>query len=196
MAAVGTIVVAGGLLTSEAGADSYACPSMTGDVHAGFSPGAENNVVVGFRSQPDRVRIDDVTDGFAPFTCTKNVPFTEVDVTLNDMDDSVRLDAKGLGGNWKALPKAIDAGLVGLTGRDSLRGHKGFDDADGGERSDTIKTFGGADDVAGGSGKDVIEAGSGNDTIHANDGFVDRIDCGKGDDTVTADLTDKIAANC
>jgi BNR repeat-like domain len=50
--------------------------------------------------------------------------------------------------------------------------------------------------IVGTPAPDRILAGPGNDFIQAAFGGVDSVDCGAGNDLVTADLTDKVAANC
>ena len=156
-----------------------------------------NKVKVGYKKSPEKVHIDDRGDQFDGNTCTKTVPFTELTVALNDLDDSVRLDAKGLGGSWKALAKGISARMVGLTGHDKLRGHDGPDDAEGGEGKDTITTLGGADEIDGGGGKDLIRSGPGADNIDVTDyAKPDEVHCGPGDDTVIAEKADDVAADC
>ena len=54
----------------------------------------------------------------------------------------------------------------------------------------------GADHIASGDGRDAITAGGGADSVDARDGEADVIDCGAGKDTVVADRTDRVAANC
>ena len=54
----------------------------------------------------------------------------------------------------------------------------------------------GNDTIIGGPGNDVLRGGSGDDTIKAHDGVEDRIYCGKGNDTVSADKVDKVSTDC
>jgi hypothetical protein len=56
--------------------------------------------------------------------------------------------------------------------------------------ANTITTDTGADTVTGGAGSDTISTLAGDDTVHARDGYPDRISCGPGTDTVTADALD------
>jgi Tol biopolymer transport system component len=77
--------------------------------------------------------------------------------------------------------------ICGLDGSDWINGGAGNDHLDGGPGNDTI---------IGGPGHDTIVAGPGNDVIHARDGARDRIDCGKGIDTVYADPVDVVARDC
>lgn len=74
---------------------------------------------------------------------------------------------------------AID--LKGLGGTDRIVAGPGEDFIDGGT---------GDDELTGGTGFDYIVAGAGNDQVFVRDGQTDRVLCGDGADTVTADATD------
>jgi hypothetical protein len=52
------------------------------------------------------------------------------------------------------------------------------------------------DVLVGTQAPDTIVAGVGNDAIQAAWGGIDTVDCGRGIDIVSADLTDKVAPNC
>ena len=102
-----------------------------------------------------------------PVTCTAGT----VHVAAGDGDDSVQLP--------DAPPLAVSA--------------------DGGPGADTIVTAGGSQTLAGDTGNDYLDAGAGadsylggagNDLIAAADGVVDRVDCGDGLDSVSADPGD------
>jgi hypothetical protein len=54
----------------------------------------------------------------------------------------------------------------------------------------------GDDTLVGKGGSDILNAYGGNDTIDARDGFVDRVHCGAGSDTVTADTLDLVDSDC
>jgi len=60
----------------------------------------------------------------------------------------------------------------------------------------TIHGTAGSDAIVGTPAADTIVAGAGNDLIQAAFGGVDRIDCGPGRDIVSADQSDRVAANC
>lgn len=66
----------------------------------------------------------------------------------------------------------------------------------GSDRPNHLTTGDDHDVVAGGAGRDVIRSGGGDDTIDARDGEPDRVDCGKGADTVLADAIDQLADSC
>ncbi|MDA0164189.1 Ig-like domain-containing protein [Solirubrobacter ginsenosidimutans] len=59
-----------------------------------------------------------------------------------------------------------------------------------------LTTDDGNDTLIGGAGNDVLDAFGGDDTIDARDGFVDRVHCGDGNDTVTADTRDLVDGDC
>jgi Ca2+-binding RTX toxin-like protein len=54
----------------------------------------------------------------------------------------------------------------------------------------------GRDVVDGGLGADRLDGGAGDDQLRARDGIADEIACGEGNDTVTADTLDVVAAGC
>jgi Ca2+-binding RTX toxin-like protein len=92
-----------------------------------------------------------------------------------------------------------DAGndsVSGGRGDDLLRGGPGADALSGGRGDDRLGGAGGNDRITGGPGRDVITGGGGADRILARDGNRDRIDCGSGRDSVSADSTDRVARNC
>jgi hypothetical protein len=77
--------------------------------------------------------------------------------------------------------------ISGLGGDDVIAGGRGNDTLYGGARNDGL---------TGGPGSDRLCGGPGNDTIVAADGTKDRVDCGTGADTVTADRNDVVAGDC
>jgi hypothetical protein len=86
------------------------------------------------------------------------------------------------------LTASADAArIVGTSGADVLRGRSG---------PDRLEGLAGNDFLDGGPGRDRIIAGSGNDRVKAEDGARDTVSCGQGDDVVTADLIDVVAADC
>jgi Ca2+-binding RTX toxin-like protein len=83
-----------------------------------------------------------------------------------------------------------------LAGDDKIDGGYGDDWIWGGTGNDTIYGGYNRDTLYGDAGNDTIWGENDPDTINAVDGEVDTIDCGSGDDTVTADPEDNVAANC
>lgn len=53
-----------------------------------------------------------------------------------------------------------------------------------------------AESIRGTAGRDTVVAGAGNDTIGVRRGSVDRVRCGRGNDTVRAGRRDNVAADC
>lgn len=89
------------------------------------------------------------------------------------------------------LGSGSDRGSGGA-GNDRIVGGRGNDRISGGARNDRLSGQSGRDRIAGGSGRDRISGGSGRDRIRSRDGRVDRVDCGSGRDTVSADRFDRL----
>ena len=128
----------------------------------------------------------------------------------------------GAGGSDALSGGSGDDALDGGSGGDTLDGGAGVDTADYSARTNPVTaTFDGvANDGEAGEGDnvldnvEVVEGGSGgdnltgsdrshtfhgnggDDTIVARDGATDTITCGAGNDTVTADAFDDVAADC
>ncbi|MBA3606867.1 MAG: tandem-95 repeat protein, partial [Acidimicrobiia bacterium] len=78
-------------------------------------------------------------------------------------------------------------------GDDDLRFGGAVDIVDALGGNDTIRGGGGNDRIDGGDGRNRYFGGAGNDVIDAANGSRERIDCGSGNDTVRADLTDRVS---
>lgn len=94
-----------------------------------------------------------------------------------------------------------DDQLTGKTGKDRLSGGVGNDLIFGESEDDRLNGGPDADRIVGGDGVDTIFGGTGSDVIDsASDENLgplsDFVDCDTGFDTVTADFTDRVAANC
>ncbi len=97
--------------------------------------------------------------------------------------------------------------LVGNGGNDKLNAFDHSDEVDGGAGDDQLAGGYGDDTVTGGPGRDQIHGDApssacnyiqcrlpfGNDTIYAQDGEVDSIDCGIGNDTAYVDANDVVS---
>ncbi len=97
--------------------------------------------------------------------------------------------------------------LVGNGGNDKLSAFDHSDEVDGGAGDDQLAGGYGDDTVTGGPGRDQIHGDApssacnyiqcrlpfGNDTIYAQDGEVDSIDCGIGNDTAYVDANDVVS---
>src|SRR5437899_12905189 len=79
----------------------------------------------------------------------------------------------------------------------NFRGTPGPDRLLGTALADTLTGLGGNDLLAGRGGPDVLAGGPGDDRISVQaDGSVDHVSCGAGHDIVTAELADRVAADC
>jgi Glycosyl hydrolase family 3 C-terminal domain/Fibronectin type III-like domain/PA14 domain/Bacterial Ig domain/RTX calcium-binding nonapeptide repeat (4 copies) len=126
---------------------------------------------------------------------------------------------RGRGGGDRIFGRRGGDCLEGEGGRDGLSGGAGEDRLDGGSASDVVRGYGGDDRVGGGRGRDRLSGGGGNDRIEgqrgddridaaggrdrmlagtgddridAKDGRRDRVDCGRGFDTVEADRRERL----
>ena len=84
--------------------------------------------------------------------------------------------------------------LYGGSGRDTITGGTGNDRISGGSGSDRIYGNSGSDRITPGTGGDRVIAAGGNDRIIARDRTKDRISCGSGRDSVTADRVDVLTS--
>jgi uncharacterized repeat protein (TIGR01451 family) len=98
----------------------------------------------------------------------------------------------GGGGNDVLDGDGGDDGLWGGDGRDRLVGGAGNDRLRGGFKRDVVIGGDGDDQLLPGTGRDLVRAGFGNDVISARDGSRDVVECGPGDDQVTADRRDRL----
>ena len=73
---------------------------------------------------------------------------------------------------------------AGYSGSVDIKGLEGVDMIVAGPGEDFLDGGGGTDEVTGGGGFDFVRAGTGDDTVFAQDGVVDRVNCGDGNDTV------------
>jgi Ca2+-binding RTX toxin-like protein len=90
----------------------------------------------------------------------------------------------GGGGNDRIRGGAGDDTISGGAGNDVLRGRKGNDTVNGGDGDDVIWV---------GHGADVQNGGEGDDRMHAlaNDGQLDRLDCGPGQDVAIVNRNER-----
>lgn len=98
------------------------------------------------------------------------------------------------------LPTALAAGaliVAGTAASATVRGTAAADRLVGGARADTLRGLGGDDYLSGGGGADRLLGGAGNDRLGAAfDLARDDVRCGAGTDVVTAELADRVAADC
>ena len=102
-----------------------------------------------------------------------------VTVTLDGVADD------GEAGEFDAVGADVENAFTGA-GADALRGGAG---------PSVLEAGAGNDVVDGQAGPDLLDAGPGDDLVLARDGEPDRVDCGAGADSVSADVID-VLVNC
>jgi Ca2+-binding RTX toxin-like protein len=132
--------------------------------------------------------------------------FPDVTVALGDGNDIFRVHDGTEFGTFNVDGGSGDDNIIdmghgtahGGDGNDIVGGSSQDDQVFGDAGDDTVRGFAGADTVTGGPGRDLIEGDTGiyldggSDTILSRDGEADRVTCGYGTDTVTADSIDVI----
>lgn len=91
---------------------------------------------------------------------------------------------------------ALALNIVGTNGNDVLRGTGRADRVNGRGGDDRILGLAGNDTLTGGLGRDYVDGGAGSDRLLLRDGARDTAVCGAGRDSVTADQSDVVRANC
>jgi Ca2+-binding RTX toxin-like protein len=103
------------------------------------------------------------------------------------LDDTQTILLRGEGGKDKLSGKGGFGFIAPINLFMTIEGGGGADKISGGATRDILYGNGGKDKVRGGDGKDIIEVANGGK---------DKVKCGAGNDKVTADSSDKIAADC
>lgn len=115
------------------------------------------------------------------------------------LSDGRRVLSVGNGGCRRAGILEIDVFLrtvKRLTNRCRIDGTPQADRLRGTALRDLIYGLAGNDTIAGRGGEDDLHGGPGNDVLLARDGGRDRVDCGRGRDSVVADRDDRVARDC
>ncbi|HEX6659580.1 MAG TPA: hypothetical protein VF065_15925 [Ilumatobacter sp.] len=158
-----------------------------------------NSLVV--RLDGDRIDLSDrtVDGGIDPGTCDvgdfneqtwivqvlcPRAGVTSLNLDLGEREDNATIDVP--------LPVV----LIGGPGSDVLRSSGSADQIRGDDGNDDLASGAGNDVLDGGVGYDVLSGGDGDDLLRDADGLPDRIECGPGADSVEADTTDVVAADC
>jgi Ca2+-binding RTX toxin-like protein len=139
----------------------------------------------------------------ADYSARKKLVTVTIGVGANDGSvgekDNVLDDVEAvIGGSGPDVLTGEDGAnaLAGGAGADHLSGLGGDDSLSGGTGADVLAGGSGDEVITGGPSPDQITGGSGDDAINAKDGAKDAIDCGTGDDRVTADPSDVVSSNC
>jgi len=104
---------------------------------------------------------------------------------VNGVDHGIPVPMFVKGGNGVDTLNGSEAG-------DTLDGELGNDIIDGKGGDDTLLGGAGDDTLTGGPGVDRFNAAAGKDTLNSKDGVAERVDCGIGNDAVSADATDDL----
>jgi Ca2+-binding RTX toxin-like protein len=166
---------------------------------------------------PGKDRIDVDSADPRPADCEIVALLFDSGATITGTPEGDVLPGYDFGGPDKILggggDDQIEAGwgadsLYGQDGNDRLIGERASaersanvndgngDKVSGGAGDDHLIGGFGADRITGGSGSDRISGGDANDTIGARDGRRDKVRCGAGRDSVTADRADSVARDC
>jgi uncharacterized delta-60 repeat protein len=106
------------------------------------------------------------------------------------VDTSIVLEAHGQGGSDTIIGTDGRDKLYGGDGDDWLRGGMSADKLFGGAGNDKLSGNGGSDMILGDVGTDSLFGNAGDDKIYAQDGEIDTIDGGVGDNQIDSDLID------
>jgi hypothetical protein len=112
---------------------------------------------------------------------TAELSGASLSVSLDDVADD------GVAGQGENIHSDIEDVDVTGTGTTTLIGS---------EAGNGLTVVGGKAVITGGPGADILNGGAGDDTIDARDGWPDRVNCGLGVDTVTADQFDQVRSDC
>lgn len=122
---------------------------------------------------------------------------------LTDGDEDWQVWSNMNSGDSEVLAGGGNDRIVGEDARETIDGGAGDDYLEGGKNHDTITGGPGRDTIFGDDTDASCNADFpescvlyGNDAIDARDGEVDQVDCGAGQDVVSADPADVVAANC
>jgi RTX calcium-binding nonapeptide repeat (4 copies) len=190
-------------LLAPATASAHSLVRIGGDVVRYHSADATSLNTLVVRIDGDRIDISDrtVDGGIDPGPCEPGdisddanawivqalcprAGMASLNLDLGEREDSASVDVP--------LPVV----LLGGPGSDVLRTGASVDQMRGDDGNDDLAAAAGNDVVEGGLGFDTLSGGDGDDVLRDPDGLPDRIECGSGADTVEADTTDVVAADC
>jgi Ca2+-binding RTX toxin-like protein len=132
--------------------------------------------------------------------CPRSAVAGSITVEAGPAEDDVRYAVNGIpaavtgdtgADKLTATGESADV-LTGGQGSDTLNAGPGNDELFGEDGNDTIAGGTGDDKITGGEGADTITGGDGADQISSRDGIADKVDCGPGADSVTADTIDEV----
>jgi RTX calcium-binding nonapeptide repeat (4 copies) len=134
---------------------------------------------------------DTVVADYSIFTTELAVGLVLTDASINGSIVSTGMEGYDVTTSDGGLADTIDSRLY--SGRVTFRARAGDDTFLGGPGADVADLGLGNDVVDPGPGSDFVLGGDGDDTIAVRDGFGDVVECGPGNDTVTADRVDVLS---
>jgi hypothetical protein len=135
--------------------------------------------------------LDTVVIDYSSFTTEQAVGLAITDASINGFTATSGIEEYDVTTSAGVRADGVDSRL--FSGRVSFHSRAGDDTFLGGPGADVADLGLGNDAVDPGPGSDFVLAGDGDDTIAARDGFGDVLDCGPGNDTVTADRADVLS---
>ena len=136
---------------------------------------------------------DSATYALLSSCCTPD----RVAVTLDGDRDDGPFGADDIGEDVEVVEGGSSGDSLAASARaNTLLGRAGDDALSGGPGNDLLYGHDGADALRGDSGADYLDGGNGDDTLSSRDGLRDRVVCGEGTDSVSADREDLVARDC
>ena len=174
-------------ITSTAHAHGGVAVSGTTIRYLALDPGAVSDATLA--PAADGIEISDPTafGGITPGDC---VPITEHRVRCPAGGMTQVVASVGPENDAVTSELPITVSVRGGGGNDSLTGGSGDDALNGDAGDDAVVGRAGSDRLTDTSGADVLDGGSGDDLIASRDDSVDRVRCGAGNDSVSADVLD------
>jgi hypothetical protein len=134
---------------------------------------------------------DTVVVDFSIFTSQVALGLAITDTSINSTTDTAGIEAYDVTSSDGVKADSVDSRFY--SGRVSFHSRAGDDTFLGGPGADVADLGPGNDVVDPGPGSDFVLGGDGDDTVAARDGFGDVVECGPGNDTVTADRVDVLS---
>jgi Ca2+-binding RTX toxin-like protein len=155
--------------------------------------GAGDDLIVGFPADLidggsgfDRVVID-----YSLLTAEQSVAMPITDASINGFTPTSGIEEYDVTATAGVWADSVDS--RSYSGRVSFHSRAGDDSFLGGPGADVADLGLGNDVVNPGPGSDFVLGGDGDDAVTARDGFGDVVECGPGNDTVTADRADVLS---
>jgi hemolysin type calcium-binding protein len=137
------------------------------------------------------IGFDTVVVDFSLFTNEVALGLAITDASINGFTDTSGIEAYDVTSSDGVKADGVNSQFY--SGRVTFHSRAGDDTFFGGPGADVADLGSGNDLVDPGPGSDFVLAGDGDDSVAARDGFGDVVECGPGNDTVTADRADVLS---